>query len=207
MCKKRFWVKSLWMKSQLVKSMCKKSLWLKRISGWKVCARRFSGWRVSGWKVYGWKVCARRVSGWRVSGWKVYGWKVCARRVSGWKVYGWNVCARKVSVLSMCIIGGPKFPFESPSSARKADPRISSYVNFCRLHRMDPVRETCIGFNNHLACFAGTEKFSICFWRFGTLWLAKKKSAARSRQRSPWQDLNLNLIPSWRSNEEQTRWN
>ena len=41
--------------------------------------------------------------------------------------------------------GGLKFPFESPSSARKADPRTKSYVDFCRLHRMDPVRETCIG--------------------------------------------------------------
>jgi hypothetical protein len=50
-----------------------------------------------------------------------------------------------LSVLSMCMNGGLKFPFESPSSARKADPRTKSYVDFCRLHRMDPVRETCIG--------------------------------------------------------------
>ena len=28
---------------------------------------------------------------------------------------------------------------------------------------MDPVRETCIGFNNHLACFAGTKKIRSAF--------------------------------------------
>ena len=32
---------------------------------------------------------------------------------------------------------------------------------------MEPVRETCFGQNNHLACFAGTGKSSICF--FGAL--------------------------------------
>ena len=63
----------------------------------------------------------------------------------GEKCMGEMSVPERVSVLSMCLIGGLKFPFESPSSARKADPRVSSYVNYCRLHRMDPVRETCIG--------------------------------------------------------------